>query len=214
MKRFVLPLAIALAAAFSGRADSVYTFTMDTTALVGNGPFALDLVFTDGGDLNNNTITFTNFAFGTGGSPSGGGTATGGASGSLASGVTITDSAFFNEYTENFTPGNELSFTIDTTNLLDSGGTPDLLTIGILDSGSNNLPTTGPVDEFLDLTLGGGAAPQITAYGSAAGSAFSLAAPDVEPQNVSSTPEPSPYYALLTLLTALGIVLRKPGSED
>jgi hypothetical protein len=39
---------------------------------VGNGPFKLDLQFFDGsgtpGDLNNNVVTLTNFAFGAGGS--------------------------------------------------------------------------------------------------------------------------------------------------
>lgn len=61
------------------RADLVYTFSLNTAPLIGSGPFTLDLQFLDGSgspsDLNNNTVSLTNFAFGAGGSPSGGGTA-------------------------------------------------------------------------------------------------------------------------------------------
>ena len=194
-----------------GKADIVYTFSMNTSPLVGNGPFALDLQFLDGSglpiDLNNNTVALTNFAFGAGGSPSGGGTATGGASGSFASGVTLKDTDFFNEYFESFTPGTLLSFTIDTTNLLDPGGTPDLLTVAILDSSLNELPTTGPANEFVDLSLAGGANPQVSTFGSAPGSAFSLAAPILQSQSPAPVPEPSPFWGLLT--AALTLVLRR-----
>ncbi|HTR39143.1 MAG TPA: NF038129 family PEP-CTERM protein [Bryobacteraceae bacterium] len=208
IRRFIPLLALALWAAHSASADSVYTFTMDTSALVGNGPFTLDLQFFDGsgtpGDLNNNTVTLTNFAFGTG-SASGGGTATGGASGSLAAGVTLQDLEFFNEYYEDFTPGNTLSFTIDTTNVLDPSGNPDLLTVAILDNMGDELPTTGGSDEFLDVSLAGGDAPVITTYGSAPGSQFSLSAPIVlaQSQGPSPVPEPSSYGMLLALAVGL-----------
>lgn len=203
-------LALVLCLTPLGRADVMYTFSMNTAPLVGNGPFALDFQFLDGSglpiDLNNNTVTLTNFAFGAGGSPSGGGTATGGASGSLASGVTLNDTAFFNEYFENFTPGPLLSFTIDSTNVLDPGGTPDLLTIAILDSSMVELPTTGPASEFVDLSLAGGASPQVATFGSAPGSAFSLAAPTVQPAGPAAVPEPASDWQLLTVLLALGLV--------
>jgi len=85
----------------SASGDLVYSFTMDARPLVGHDLFALDLQFLDGSglpiDLNNNTVTLTNFAFGAGGSPSRGGTTMGWASGRLASGVTLKDTAFFNE---------------------------------------------------------------------------------------------------------------------
>ncbi len=183
---------------------------MDTTALVGNGPFTLDLQFFDGsgapGDLNNNTVTLTDFAFGSG-SASGGGAATGGASGSLATGVTLQDLEFFNEYYEDFTPGNTLSFSIDTTNVADPGGTPDLFTVAILDSMGNELPTTGGSNEFLDVSLAGGVAPVIATYGSAPGSQYSLVAPVVlaQSQGPSPVPEPSAFGALLAGMVALSI---------
>ncbi len=150
-------------------------------------------------------MKLTNFAFGAG-SPSGGGTATGGASGSLASGVTLKDTDFFNEYFENFTPGALLSFTIDTTNVAGAGGTPDLFTVAILDSVGNELPTTGPASQFLDLSLAGGTSPAVDTFGSAPGSAFSLSAPTVQPRNPSPSPvpEPSSCWQLLTVVLALG----------
>jgi hypothetical protein len=205
-KRSIPLLALALFAAHAASADSIYTFTMDTMPLVGNGPFALDLQFLDGsgtGD-NNNTVTLTNFGLG-GGSPSGSGTATGGASGSLASGVTLQDTSFFNEYYENFTPGTLLSFTIDTTNVLDAGGAPDLFTVAILDSGLNELPTNGPASEFLDVSLAGGANAQVSTYGSAPGSEFSLAGPIVQLQSPSPVPEPSSFGELIAVLLAAGV---------
>jgi hypothetical protein len=190
-------------------ADAVYAFSMNTSPLIGNGVFTLDFQFVDGtglpADLNNNTVTLSNFAFG-GGSPSGGGTATGGASGSLASGVVLTDAQFFNEYYENFTPGTTLAFTIDTTNVLNPSGTPDLFTVAILDSMGNELPTSGMADEFFDLTLIGGPSPQAAVFGSAPGSTFPLGPPAVQPQN--TVPEPKTYCQLLA-----GLILLRAGAR-
>ena len=203
-------LTFALWLAPFAKADTVDTLTMNTSSLVGLGPFTLDLQFVDGSgspaDLNNNTVQLTNFLFGAGGSASGGGTATGGASGSLASGVTLNDSQFFNEYMEDFTPGAQLSFTIDTTNLADPGGTPDLFTVAILDSFGHELPTMGVASEFLDISLGGGSGPLVTTFGSAPGSSPSLAAPVVQPANTTApVPEPSTISMLLA-----GLVLSVP----
>jgi hypothetical protein len=190
------------------KADTIYSFKLNTSPLVGNGPFTLDLQLVDGsglpGGLNNNMIQLSKFSFGTGGSPSGNGTATGGASGNLASGVTLTDTAFFNEYLESFTPGTLLSFTIDTTNVPDPGGTPDLFTVAILDSSDNELPTTAPADEFLDVSLAGGTNPHVATFSSAPGSAFTLSAPVLQIQEPTTVPEPSYTWGLLTTLLAVG----------
>lgn len=192
----LLPLALAFVPA--AHASFVYTVTMDTTSFIGSGPFTLDFQFVDGtglpGDLNNNSVSLTNFAFGAGG-PLGGGTAIGGASGSLGAGISLHDTGFFNEYLEDFTPGAVLSFDVSITNVLNPSGTPDLFTMAILDSGGFELPTTGVADEFLGITLGGGRAPSIETAGSARGSDFPAAAPTVQaPQ--TAVPEPSSLWLL------------------
>jgi len=208
-KRLILLPALALGLVPLAQADITYTFSLDTTPLIGHGTFMVDLQFLDGsglpGDLNNNTVKLTSFAFG-GGSASGGGTAAGGASGSLASGVMLKDTAFFNEYLESFTPGTLLAFTIVTTNVLDGGGTPDLFTLAILDHNGIELPTNGSADEFLDVTLAGGANPQVETFGSAPGGAFSLAAPDVQPFSPAAVPEPSTCAELLTAMLGVGVL--------
>lgn len=192
-----------------GKADVIYTFSMDTAPLVGGGQFVLDLQLSDGSGTNdgNNTVKLADFAFGAG-SPSGTGTATGGASGSLSSGVTLTDNSFLNDYHENFTPGALLSFTIDTTNVSD-GITPDLFTVAILDTGLNELPTTGGASEFVDVSLTGGASPEVAAFESFPGSTPSLAAPVLLP-NVPQAPVPEPgsYWELLTILLGLALIGR------
>lgn len=199
-----LPLAFALASA--AKAD-IYTVTLNTSPLTGNGPFKLDLQFLDGsgtpGDLNNNVVTLTSFAFGAGGSALGSGTATGGASGGLTAGVTLKDTVFFNEYIENFTPGSLLSFTLNATNNADPGGTPDLFTLAILDSLGSELPTTGPAEEFLDIALTSGTNAQDSEFGSAPGGAFSLGAPSAQLQNPSPSPVPEPSALSLSLAAAL-----------
>ncbi len=82
-------------------------------------------------------------------------------------------------------PGTLLSFTIDTTNVPDAGGTPDLLAVAILDSSFSELPANGPASEFVDLSLAGGTHPQVSTFGSAPGSVFSLTAPRVQSQSPS-----------------------------
>jgi len=194
------------------KGDTIYAFALNTTSLVGNGPFTVDLQLLDGsgtpGDLNNNKVQLSPFSFGVGGSPSGKGMATGGASGNLTSGVTLADTVFLNEYLESFTPGTLLSFTIDTTNVPDSGGTPDLFTLAILDGSGNELPTTGPAEEFLDVSLTGGTTPQVASFSSAPGSTFAVPAPEllIKP---GIAPEPSFTWEVLAALVGLTFVLTR-----
>src|ERR1700680_1459779 len=89
-------------------ADIIYDVTLNTTPLVGHpaGPFYVEFAFTDGsgfGDANN-TVTMSHFTFG-GGSSLGSPVVFGGASGSLETGVTMTDSSFLSLFTEQFAPG-------------------------------------------------------------------------------------------------------------
>ena len=176
-------LLLGLLCVVRAHAGSTFTVTVDTTPLVGIGPFTLDIQFIDGtglpGDLNNNTITLGNFSFG-GGSAVGGGTAVGGASGSLPAGITLHDTSFFNEYLQDFQPGTLLKFDVSVTNVFNPSGIPDLFTVAILDSSGIELPTTGFANEFVAISLEGGAAPVVTAAGSTPGSQFQIAVPSVQ----------------------------------
>jgi hypothetical protein len=166
MRKLLLATAIAILSVSSAKAQSVYTVTMNTAPLAGQGAFKLDLQLLDGsGQLSdlNNKVTLTNFNFGTGGAPLGNGVPTNDAHGNLATSVTLQDSAFFNEYVESFAAGSSLSFTVTITNAADAGGTPDLFTFAILDSNGNELPTSGFANEFLSMSLEGGAAPKVSA---------------------------------------------------
>jgi hypothetical protein len=138
-------------------AADTFTFnvTLDTSGLVGNSnaPFALAFVFTDGsGTLDgNNTVLLSGFGFGGGSAGSvNANLSGGGASGDLASGASIVDNSFFNALISTFTPGSALSFTVAMTTNVDSGGTPDQLSISLLEScpttalTCNNVPTTDP----------------------------------------------------------------------
>src|SRR5262249_4554991 len=92
--------------------------TLNTAQLVGDpaGPFSIIFVLTDGSGIGdtNNTVTIGNMSFG-GGSALGTPILLGGASGSVQTGVTITDSSLVSMFIQQFAPGNQLSFALDLT---------------------------------------------------------------------------------------------------
>jgi len=115
-------------AAASARADS-FSISLDTSPLSGTQ----DIVFglTDGGVLDNNTVTLSAFTFGGGGavgSPDLLGTT--GATGDLTTGITLDDSSFIVLFSQQFNPGSLLSFVLTTTNNSD-GVTPDAFSMSI-----------------------------------------------------------------------------------
>ena len=126
-------------------AGSIFTFTFDTTPLLGHpaGPFSLNFQFNDGSFPNdaNNSANLTLFDLG-GGSLVGLGLLTGGVAGDLSSSVLFQDSSFLNMYTQGFNVGSALSFGIDMTTFLDSGDTPDQFSFAILDNTGTEIPTT------------------------------------------------------------------------
>ena len=124
-----------------------YTVTIDTRSLAGQppppAPFALDFQLIDGGGTVNNTVTLSDFDFGAGGGATGSPTTTGGAGGSLASTVTLSDTTFLSEFIQGFTPSStdQLSFLLDlTTNVEPS--TPDSFSLAIFDSSGKGIPTS------------------------------------------------------------------------
>jgi hypothetical protein len=179
--RFIILAAMASLAASTAGAAAIFDVNVNTTALVGAGTFSIDFQFIDGSgspiDLNNNTVSVTNFNFGTGGAL-GAPFLFNGAAGSLAAGVTLNDTQFFNEFTQDFNAGNFLSFRIQLTTNADPGGTPDEFSFAILDSSGFEIPTTGPASEFVGIAIDSDR-PVPLAYGTAPGAAFTVPQPSV-----------------------------------
>jgi len=137
---------------------AVYHISIDTTALslpanLGSAPYAVDLQLNAGDTLNNNTAVVSNFAFGGGAGAIGAASGFGGVSGSIASGITLTDSSQFNEFYQAFGPGSTLSFDLSLTQVVGAGLTPESFSIAILDGTLANIPTTGLGDTLLQTNI-------------------------------------------------------------
>jgi hypothetical protein len=206
--RILTAFFVALAAgAHSARADMIYNISMDTSALVGNlaGPFYLDFQFNDGSGSfdGNNTVTVGGFnVAGVGAAtPSGGGT------GDLGSSVVLTDSGFFNEVFQQFTPASTLQFQIGLTTNVDPGPTPDEFTFGILwGSSLFDIPTTSANNAFLTvditspLTITSSASDPNQSLGANPG--VNIAAPTAALQG-TAVPEPASLWLVITVLGML-----------
>lgn len=124
----------------------MFSTAIDTSALIGHadGPFSLAFQFVDGEGVGdgNNTVTLESFQFG-GGGWAGGGPGT----------IVLTDDVFFTDFVHAFTPGTSLSFAVEATTVVDSGGVPDLFSFAILDNSGFEIPTTGFGDAMLLLEL-------------------------------------------------------------
>jgi hypothetical protein len=175
-------------------ADTTLTVSLDTSSLVGHpaGPFYFTLALTDGSGVNdaNNIIKINNVSFG-GGSSLGNPILLGGVSGSLASGITITDNSNLSWFFEQFAPGDQLTFSVSFTDNGDAGGIPDGLTFFIEDSSGVRLPTKSPAgDSFfgVDLTA---TLPMVEVYGSdssrppSVGNPVSIPAPTIPIESIT-----------------------------
>jgi hypothetical protein len=131
--------------------DLVYQVNLNVSSLDlnPNQPFSLDLQLIPGSGNVTNTVRLYNFSF-TGGTPSGTPDFTAGnESGSLSSGVVLTNSALDNEFAEAFSSGvTNISFRVDETTNSEVVGSgtpiPDQFNIAVLDDNLNNIPTTDP----------------------------------------------------------------------
>ncbi len=217
--RIVLLLLLASFAMFSrtALADVIYNVSLDTSPLIGDaaGPFSLDFQFTDGSGTSdgNNTVALSNFDFGAGGG-TGSPATSGSVSGDLTSSVTLIDSQFFNEFTQTFTPGAALDFTVDLTTNVDAGGVPDEFTFAILDNTGAEIPTLGLFDTLLLADIDS-SSPTLFAFGSdtsrgtaATGEAIALDAPIV----TSPVPEPSALWVPACGLAMFAFRRRLPTS--
>jgi hypothetical protein len=204
---------VLLVSCASSRAGQV-TVTLDTSQLAADytALFGLDfeLVGTGG-----NTVTLSGFSFGNGGA-AGPGAAflTGGSSGDLGSFVSLTDSAnFFSDFNQQFTPGETLTFTLDSTLIAPGpGGSPDNFSMVIFQSydpvnGYNPFTTAGgtPIltadpsgnDTFLNFNINGPGSTSIETFPSASGDITIT----VTPANFV----PEPGSAVLMLSSVAGI---------
>jgi hypothetical protein len=142
----------AILGAPAAMAQAFFHVDVDTTVLSGNSsaPFSLDFQLIDGGSAGAvNTVVLSNFTFG-GGAATGSPNLTGGATGSLASTVTLTDASNsnFNEFFQEFTLGTSIGFDVSIT-LHDETGAPDGFSVSILDSSLSNITTSGPGDSLV-----------------------------------------------------------------
>jgi hypothetical protein len=194
-----------------GHAAVMYNISMNTAPLIGHaaGPFSLEFQLNDGrgiGDANN-TATLTNFLF-NGGAAVGSSTLTGGATGNLSSGVSLTDSSFFNQFIQGFTPGSALSFRLSLSTNVDSGGTPDEFSFAILDHTGTEIPTLASFfDVFVQIDIDS-ANPVVHTFATdtsrtpeGGGGPINIASPTATP--VSSVPEPTRLSLTLSGLAAL-----------
>lgn len=163
---------------FAARAAVTNAINVDTTSLMGRGMFYLAFQLTDGsgsGDANN-VVTVSGIKFG-GGSVVGPPNLLGGASGTITSAITLTDSKVLNWFIQQFTPGTQFAFQLATTTNLDSTGN-DQFSFSILDSAGQELATQAGQTFFNPLallTIDSGT-PSLQKYSFAAGPTLSMPA--------------------------------------
>jgi len=183
-------------------ADTLHV-SLDTSPLGGN-LFSIVFYLINGDATMNNTATVSNAQFG-GGSLLGVPTlATTGASGSLATSLTLTDIEFFNAYIHDFGAGSSLSFDLAFTANF-AGGTPDSLAFVLLDGATlAPIPTLDPLgsDVLLLFDLSNPGSGQAYATDPER-TAITLAAPVVTQSEPASVPEPRPLALTATMLAGL-----------
>ena len=180
-----------------------YHVALDTSSLAASlmSPFSLDFQFNDGGTPGNNTATLTHFTFGGGSAALMPSSLLGGASGNANSVITIADSGFINELTQDFTPGQTLAFDLSLTTNLNTapGSSPDEFTFALLDSNGNEIGTTAGNNAFLTIDVDS-SNPTVTAAGTPPGATFTIPVPQVQ---AIAVPEPGSLAYFISLTGAL-----------
>jgi hypothetical protein len=143
----------ALLLATGGARAATFSVELNTTPLSGTQTLAFSL--TNGDGVTDNSIQLSNFSFGSGkalGSPTYQGT---GVSGNLAGGVKMKDSDFLELFSQQFTAGSSLSFTLNTTDAF-AGGSPDGFLLYLCDATFSTCYSDDAVtDSLLALSLTG-----------------------------------------------------------
>ncbi len=186
-----------------------FTVSLDTSALALAvlGDFTLDFQLIDGDGVANTTVVLRDFTFG-GGSSAGSPTLVGGASGSLAAGLTLQDTAFFNRAAEGFTPGATLTFLLEVSGSSDPLS-PDFFTMALLDPDGFEVPTLGFAEELLSLALVAGGAPE--SFGTDQDCTDQDCTDlNVPAPTVTAVPEPATALLVLTGAALIGVRRRSP----
>ncbi len=170
-RQIVCPILLASLAAIAlpttlTAATASYEVTINTSPLISHpaGPFYLFFSMIDSSGLSdgNNTVTISNLNF-SDGSALGNPSLFGGVTGDLGSMVSMTDTGTLNFFSEAFSAGQSLRFTVTVTNNQDDGPIPDGFALYILDNSGRPIPTLSPGSDYfigLALTVNGGT-PQI-----------------------------------------------------
>jgi len=170
---------------------------VNTASLAGaaGGPFILDFQLNGVGPATN-SVVLSNFSF-IGGGATGSPDLFGGASGSLATSVTINSAGgFFNDFSQTFTPGSLLTFDVFFPDVKVNSPTPDAFAFSILDSAFNPIHTTGLFDTLILVNLD-----------KLVGLTIQTAS-SITPAGVTATAVPEPTTILL-MAGGLGLLLRK-----
>jgi hypothetical protein len=213
----LLSAAFLLALTAASRADLYYSVNLNVASLGSNinGPFSLDLQLVTGSGQVSNSVTLSNFVV-TGGSFTGTQTVVSGsgASGSIGSTLTLTDTSLDNEVYQAFGSGvTNISFNVDETNrpeLPFGSGAPELFNVAILDGSLNNIPTTDPNTNDINAgtwtLLSGSSAIQGVNQLGVYNSSSSGEAPGV---TTAAAAVPEPASAGLLLLGVAGLAARR-----
>lgn len=194
-----LLLATALVSSPLVKAAVIYNVSITTSPLVDHsaGPFSIEAQFNDGSGTSdgNNVAVLSMFDFGAG-SSSGVPVSVGGVSGNLSSSVILTDSGFFNQFTQSFNPGGTLSFQLSLTTNIDSGEVPDEFSLAILDISGFEIPTVNAANALIIIDINS-IMPTVSTFATdtsqnpnAGGPPITIAEPTVTPVT-SSVPEPT-----------------------
>lgn len=207
--RVLLFVSCVLLMTLTAKADAIYNVSLNTSSLAGTGQYYVNFQLVQGAAITSNTATLSAFNFGAGsavGAPLPDPDTTSGAAGSLTDQVTITTSDFFNQFTQEFNPGNTLSFVLGLTQE-SAGETPDQFSFGLLyDDGTGslvNIPTTDPGNAFFTVDIN----PRlvVNTFGTDPGQTrFSLSAP-----TLTAVPEPTTTLLLSSGLGVMALKLRR-----
>lgn len=188
------------------RADLAYWVTLDTTPLVGGatGPYSIEFQFNG---VLNNTALINDFTFG-GGSAGAAFGQVGTVTGDLASGIEMkTGTTFFNEFFQEFLPGNSLRFLVSLTDNYTAPEVPDQFSFAILNSSGFEIPTLGPASELLSVDLIDPLV--INTYGGVDNGVD----PVLSSPAVAAVPEPSAISLLAAAIFGAAALARKRGSS-